>query len=119
MTKNNEEVIEEVQEQKVEEKKEVTVPEKFKDFVAKIESLSVLELNELVKLLEERFGVSAQAVVMAGPAAGFFSATMVFVLRSWPAFAPGAEPARAWTPGNDHVAEPARSTVRSRAGRGR
>ncbi len=42
---------------------------KYQDLVTKIEGLSVLELNELVKVLEERFGVSAQAVAM-GPAQG-------------------------------------------------
>ena len=36
-----------------------------------VEGLSVLELNELVKAAEEKFGVSAAAgVMMAGPAAG-------------------------------------------------
>lgn len=40
--------------------------EKFKELIDKVESMSVLELNELVKALEEKFGVSAQAVVMAG-----------------------------------------------------
>jgi len=39
--------------------------EKFKDIVEKIESMSVLDLSELVKLLEEKFGVSAQAVSVA------------------------------------------------------
>ena len=54
---------------KVEEvKKEVEVPAKFKDIVEKIEKMSVLELNELVKLFEEKFGVSAQATVVAGGA---------------------------------------------------
>ncbi len=55
-----------------EEKKEVVVPEKFKDLVEKIEKLSVLELSELVKVLEEKFGVSAAAPMMMGamPAAG-------------------------------------------------
>lgn len=53
-----------------EEKKEVAVPAKFKDLVEKIESMSVLELHELVKLLEEKFGVSAQATVVAGAGAG-------------------------------------------------
>jgi large subunit ribosomal protein L7/L12 len=52
-----------------EEKKEVVVPEKFKDIVEKIEKMSVLELHELVKLFEDKFGVSAQAVVVAGGAA--------------------------------------------------
>lgn len=52
----------------MEETKTVEVPAKFKDLVEKIESMSVLELNELVKLFEEKFGVSAQATVVAGGA---------------------------------------------------
>ena len=47
------------------EKKEVIVPEKFKDLVSKIENLSALDLAELVKILEDTFGVSASAPVMA------------------------------------------------------
>jgi large subunit ribosomal protein L7/L12 len=47
------------------EKKEVQVPEKFKALVEQIEKLSVLDLAELVKVLEEKFGVSASAPVMA------------------------------------------------------
>ncbi|MEK7122939.1 MAG: 50S ribosomal protein L7/L12 [Patescibacteria group bacterium] len=47
------------------EKKEVEVPEKFKDLVSKIESLSALDLAELVKVLEDTFGVSAAAPMMA------------------------------------------------------
>ena len=43
--------------------------EKYADLLNKIESMSVLELNELVKAIEEKFGVSATAVV-AAPAAG-------------------------------------------------
>ncbi len=35
-----------------------------------IEKMSVLELSEFVKELEEKFGVSAAAAVVAGPAAG-------------------------------------------------
>jgi large subunit ribosomal protein L7/L12 len=50
------------------EKKTVEVPEKFKDLVATIEKLTVVELAELVKVLEEKFGVSAQAPVMAAGA---------------------------------------------------
>lgn len=42
--------------------------EKFADIISKIEGLSVAELAELVKALEEKFGVSAAA--MAAPAAG-------------------------------------------------
>lgn len=48
-----------------EEKKEVVVPEKFKDLVSKIENLSVLDLAELVGILEDKFGVSASAPMMA------------------------------------------------------
>mgnify|MGYP003423207880 FL=1 len=44
------------------------VPAKFKDIVAKIEEMSVIDLHELVKVLEEKFGVSAAAVATAGPA---------------------------------------------------
>ncbi|MEK7585550.1 MAG: 50S ribosomal protein L7/L12 [Patescibacteria group bacterium] len=44
--------------------------EKFKDLIEKIEKLSVLELNELVKALEEKFGVSAAAMMSAAPAQG-------------------------------------------------
>ena len=56
-----------------EENKEVIVPEKFKTIVEQIEKLSVLDLSELVKVLEEKFGVSAAAPAMmmaAAPAAG-------------------------------------------------
>lgn len=48
----------------------VEVPEKFKKIVASIEEMSVLELSELVKVFEKKFGVSAAAVAVAGPAAG-------------------------------------------------
>lgn len=55
----------------VEEKKEVEVPKKFQDLVKQIEELSVLDLSELVKVLEEKFGVSAAApAMMAAPQAG-------------------------------------------------
>jgi len=48
----------------------VEVPAKFKDIVESIEKMSVLDLNELVKLFEKKFGVSAAAVaVAAAPAA--------------------------------------------------
>ncbi len=55
-----------------EEKTPVEVPEKFKALVESIEKLSVLELSELVKVLEDKFGVSAAAPMMMGamPAAG-------------------------------------------------
>lgn len=51
------------------EEEKVEVPAKFKDLVEKIEGMSVLDLHELVKLLEKRFGVSAAAVAVAGAAA--------------------------------------------------
>jgi len=56
MTENKEEKIE--------------VPEKFKKLVESIESLSVLDLAELVKILEKKFGVSAvpQFISQAGVA---------------------------------------------------
>ncbi|MBC7836697.1 50S ribosomal protein L7/L12 [Acetobacteraceae bacterium] len=46
------------------------LPAKFKDIVASVEKMSVLELHELVKALEGHWGVSAAAVAVAGPAAG-------------------------------------------------
>jgi large subunit ribosomal protein L7/L12 len=46
------------------------VPAKFKDLIEKIEAMSVVDLNELVKAIEGRFGVSAAAVAVAAPAAG-------------------------------------------------
>ena len=46
--------------------KEVEVPKKFKKLVEEIESMSVIDLHELVKLLEKKFGVSAAAVAVAG-----------------------------------------------------
>jgi len=49
---------------------DVEVPAKFKAIVEAIESMSVMDLNELVKLFEQKFGVSAAAVAVAGPAAG-------------------------------------------------
>ena len=50
----------------------VEVPEQFKALVEQIEQMSVIDLAELVKVLEDKFGVSAAApaMMMAGPAAG-------------------------------------------------
>jgi len=67
-----EEKVEEVREEKKEKK---TSPSgKFKELISQIESLSALELADLVKELEERFGVSAAAPVavaaVPGAAAG-------------------------------------------------
>ena len=44
--------------------------EKVLSLVEEVKGLSVLELNELVKALEEEFGVSAAAMAVAAPAAG-------------------------------------------------
>jgi large subunit ribosomal protein L7/L12 len=52
------------------EEKAVEVPEKFKKLVEEIEKMSILDLAELVKILEKKFGVSAAAPVMAVAAAG-------------------------------------------------
>ena len=48
----------------------VEVPSKFKKLVEEIETMTVIELSELVKVLEKKFGVSAAAVAVAGPALG-------------------------------------------------
>lgn len=54
------------------EEEKIEVPEKFKSFVGEIEKMSVLDLAELVKILEKKFGVSAAAPVAfaAAPAGG-------------------------------------------------
>lgn len=43
----------------------IEVPKKFQDLVEKIEQLSVMDLAELVKTLEKKFGVSAAAPAAA------------------------------------------------------
>lgn len=48
----------------------VQVPEKFKGIVEEIEKMSVLDLSELVKILEDKFGVSAAAPVAVAAAGG-------------------------------------------------
>lgn len=58
-----------VEETKAEEV-EVEVPAQFKAIVEAVEKMTVLELHELVKVFEKKFGVSASAVAVAGPAAG-------------------------------------------------
>src|SRR3989344_6292031 len=54
------------------EETKIEIPAKFKKMVEEIESMSFLDLNELVKVFENKFGVSASAVavgpVMAGQA---------------------------------------------------
>ncbi len=78
-------VVKDQKEEKTEEKKpasakategkekevEVKVPEKFKGLVEKIEKMSVMDLAEMVKILEKKFGVTAAPqVVAAAPSAG-------------------------------------------------
>ncbi|PIQ92818.1 MAG: 50S ribosomal protein L7/L12 [Parcubacteria group bacterium CG11_big_fil_rev_8_21_14_0_20_39_14] len=58
-----------------EEKKEkIEIPARFKDLVEKIEQMSVLDMSELVKILEERFGVSAAVPMAAAASAASTSA---------------------------------------------
>lgn len=60
---------------KKEKEEKIEVPEKFKKLVEEIEKMSVLDLAELVKVLEKKFGVSAAAPVMAPMAAAPTSTT--------------------------------------------
>lgn len=53
----------------------IEVPAKFKAIVESIEKMSVIDLNELVKLFEKKFGVSAAAVAVAAPAGAGAPAT--------------------------------------------
>ena len=77
----------------------VEVPAKFKDVVAGVEKLTLIELHELVKLLEAKWGVSAAAAVVAGPAAG--PAGRGLLCRSPPGHGcvPGAQAAAALASG--------------------
>ena len=52
---------EEKKEETKTDEKPVEVPAKFKSIVEEIEKMSVLDLSELVKILEDKFGVSAAA----------------------------------------------------------
>ncbi len=65
-------MAEEIKESKKEEtKEEVEVPKKFEKIVKEIEEMKVLDLAELVKILEKKFGVSAQApMTFAAPSPG-------------------------------------------------
>lgn len=44
-------------------KEKIEVPAKFKKLVEEIEQMSVIDLAELVKILEEKFGVSATPAI--------------------------------------------------------
>ena len=50
-------------------------------FIEEIKGMTVMELNSLVKAIEEEFGVSAAAVVAAGPAAGAADGGIHGILR--------------------------------------
>ncbi len=58
------------EEVKVEKQEGKNLSQKLQDILKVIEQLTVLELAELVKALEEKFGVSAAAVAVAAPAGG-------------------------------------------------
>ncbi|MBI4128528.1 MAG: 50S ribosomal protein L7/L12 [Parcubacteria group bacterium] len=49
---------------------DIEIPEKFQAIVQSIEKMSVLDLSELVKVLEKKFGVSAAMPVTLGAASG-------------------------------------------------
>ena len=52
------------------EDKTIEIPEKFKNFVSEVEKMNVLELAELVKVLEQKFGVSAAPTMNVGAPTG-------------------------------------------------
>ncbi len=52
------------------EEKEINVPAKFEKLVGEIEKMPIVELAELVKVLEDKFGVSAAAPVVVEGSAG-------------------------------------------------
>jgi len=56
-------------EQKTDQPAQAEVPEKFKKLVEEVEKMPVIELAELVKVLEAKFGVSAAAPVAVAAAA--------------------------------------------------
>lgn len=64
-------MVAEIKNEALTENQDVQIPEKFKALIEIIEKMSVLDLAELVKILEKKFGVSAAAptMMMAGPAA--------------------------------------------------
>ena len=70
----------------------VEIPAKFKTLIETVEKMNVLELNELVKVLEKKFGVSAAAVAVAAPGAAAASAGVIFpileVLITLPVLSP-------------------------------
>jgi len=59
---------EEKEEKEEKEEEEISIPENLKQIVESIEKLSVLDLAELVKVLEKKFGVSASPAAIIAPA---------------------------------------------------
>jgi len=55
-------------------KEEEMATAKLEELIKSIETMSVLELSDLVKALEEKFGVSANMPMMAAPSAGVAAA---------------------------------------------
>lgn len=62
----DDEEVDAEEEEDEDEGEDVEVPEKFADIIEEIEEMPVIELNELVSLLEKKWGVSAQAVAAGG-----------------------------------------------------
>ena len=60
--------------------------DKVVKLIEDVKSLTVLELSELVKALEEEFGVSATPVAVAGAVAGGDDAAAADALRAGPGF---------------------------------
>lgn len=63
MAEEKKEKKESVSTEAVADEEKIEVPEKFKSLVSEIEKLSILDLAELVKVLEKKFGVSAAAPI--------------------------------------------------------
>jgi large subunit ribosomal protein L7/L12 len=74
---SEEKKVEKSQQKEAEEEKKKEVPAKFKDLIEQIEKMSVLDLAELVKVLEEKFGVSAAAPAVTVAPAGAVAETEV------------------------------------------
>ncbi len=60
-----EEVVKEENKEDAEEDVLQDLPEEHKEIIEKVENMTVVELNALVKAIEKRFGVSAAAVAVA------------------------------------------------------
>lgn len=73
--------------EEIKQEKKVKVPEKFKKIVEEIGKMTVLDLSELVKVLEEKFGVSAAAPVamsaVGAPAGGDEAAGVAEEKTEW------------------------------------